>query len=240
MKTSLIILIIGIIVFTGCKKEEKTVKEVPNEIIRVETCATLYDRLNVISPDTKLLENTYPFLVSDTVQKQIILTRESEVFCTFIAEGAALKNTFGWYSYAQGKAPKSLNEANLHLIFPNVSSKGEGGGELVKGDMMQLGEKKFPAGTVIGFYLIIQGWQNGTIDYAGKTFFTDYALNENGSQQHVLFKEKNCHDIVLGFEDLMIGTKNVDKDYNDIVVTISDNKDGYESVSFDTAKIPEI
>lgn len=239
MKTSLFFFIVAIIVFTGCKKDEKTIKEVPNEIIRVETCATLYDRINEISPETKLLEKKYPFLVSDTVQKKIILTRESEVFCTFIAEGAALKNTFGWYSYTEGNAPTNLNEANLHLIFPNVSEKGEGG-ELVKGDMIQLGEKPFPKGTVIGFYLIIQGWKDGIINYAGKTFYTDYALNENKSQQHVLFREKSCGDIVLGFEDLMLGSSNVDKDYNDIIVTISDNKDGYESISFDTAKIPNL
>jgi hypothetical protein len=239
MKTSLLFFIVAIIVFTGCKKEEKTVKEVPNEIIRVETCATLYDRINEITPETKAIEKKFPFLLSDTVQKKIILTRESEVFCTFIAESAALKNTFGWYSYTEGNAPKSLNEANLHLIFPNVSEKGEGG-ELEKGDMMQLGEKAFPKGTVIGFFLIMSGWQNGVINYAGKTFYTDFALNENGSQQHVLYKEKGCGDLVLGFEDLALSIPAVDKDYNDIVVTISDNKAGYESISFDTAKVPSL
>ena len=236
MKTSIVYFIIMLAVLGSCKKDkDQPIKEVPDEIIRTETCSTLYSRIVELFPDKKQAEALFPALFSDTVQKRIVVKEETEVYVTYIAEGALYKNTVGWYSYTENNPPKNASEINLHLLFPNASSK-EDGGLLVQGDMLQLGENKFPKGTVIGFFLIVKGWQNGTIDYNGMTHFTDYIQNNGGFQQHILFKEKNCGDIVLGFEDKTLSNE-TDKDYNDILFTISDNKEGYETISFNIGKI---
>lgn len=238
MKTKLICFILLVATIIGCKKEkEERIKEVPDEIIRTQTCPTLFSRIGDLFPEYGEVSTLHPSLLSDTVQKKIVMTRESNVYITFIAEKALYKNTIGWYSYT-GTFPKSLADLNIHILFPNVSGKGEGG-ELMAGDMLPLGLEKIPKGTTIGFFLILNGWENGSINYRGLTQYTDYSVNQGGLQQHILFKEKNCGDIVIGFEDLPF-SEHFDSDYNDILFTISDNKDGYQSISFDIDKLPKL
>lgn len=168
----------------------------------------------------------------DTIQKKILITRETEVYVTFISEGAYYQNSFGWYEYDNSAEPPSQSNLNKRMLFPNVSQP-----PLKTGDKLQLGSHKFAPGTVIGFFLIIEGWQNGVVKYDAKTHFTDTYLNENGAQQHTLFREKECGDIVLTFEDLPLSdTSNplYDKDYEDIIFTVSDNSGNLQTTSFDT------
>lgn len=237
MRKELVILGMMIAALGSCRKDkEKTIKEVPDEVIRTQTCPTLFSRIEELFPDKKKAENLFPVLFTDTIQKQIIIEKETQVYATFIDEDALYKNSVGWYSYPENKPPKSIADLNIHILFPNASLKDEGG-QLIQGDMLPLSDQKFSKGTVIGFFLIVQGWRNGTINYNAETHFTDYTLNNGGFQQHILFKEKNCGDIVLGFEDKSL-TGETDKDYNDILFTISDNKDGFETISFKSDKIP--
>jgi hypothetical protein len=230
-------LILMLFVIGGCKKDK--LDEVPSGIIRTVANPTLYPRIVSLFPAHQNAEIEYPELFSDAVQKNIILTDSSEVYVTFIAEDAKYRNSLGWYSYTKGNEPKTKTDLDLHLLFPNISAKGEGG-ELLQGDMLQVGNKKFPKNTVIGFFLVLDGWKDGTIDYGLETHYTDYILNTNGHQKHILFKEKNSGDIILGFEDLPDGDVDLDSDYNDILVTIQDNKDGYESIFIDTTKMTKL
>src|SRR5690606_31870992 len=107
-------------------------------------------------------------LFSETARKEVILTKESPVYVTFISEGASLPNTFGWYSYHKDSKPTSPSTLELHVLFPHVSHN-----VLNQGDRLRLGEGTFPPGTVVGFFLIINGWQNGTVNYDRETFYTD-------------------------------------------------------------------
>lgn len=237
MRTRVIALMMMVAALGSCRKDkEKTIKEVPDEIIRTETCPTLFSRITELFPDKKKTETLFPFLFSDTVQKQIVVEKETQIYATFIDEDALYKNTVGWYSYPENNPPKSISDLNIHILFPNASLVDEGG-LLVQGDMLPLSDQKFTKGTVIGFFLIVRGWRNGSINYNSETHYTNYNLNSGSFQQHILFKEMNCGDIVLGFEDKSL-TGDTDKDYNDILFTISDNKDGFETISFKTGKIP--
>ncbi len=223
-------------VIISCEKDkEKPIPEVPEEIIRTVANPILYPRVEQLFPTNQQATLTFPFLFSDTVQKRIVLTRESKVYLTFIAERAVYKNSVGWYSYKLGSEPKSVKDIEKHLLFPNVSAKGEGG-ELMQGDMLQLGDTTFTKNTVVGFFIILQGWQNGSIDWGKPTHYTDPFLNEGTKQQHVLFREKDSEDIVLGIEDTQFEI--ADKDFNDLIFKISDNKDNYKSISFDMNKVP--
>ena len=126
------------------------------------------------------------------------------------------------------------------MLFPNISKKGEGG-QLESGYTLQLGTVKFPAGTVIGFYLIINGWNNGSIDYSKPFFYTNYNFNPGRMQQHILFKNTYSGYLIEGFEDMDL-TNTLDpsdQDYNDILFSVTDNLNGYEATSFALSNIPK-
>lgn len=237
MKTKLTFLIVLVIAIVSCEKEkDDPIPEVPEQIIRTEVSPVLFNRIEQLFPSGTDLNDNFPFLYSDTIQKKIILTRDSEVFLTFVAEKALYQNTVGWYSYSASNPPKNAADVNIHVLFPNVSGKGEGG-ELLQGDMLQLGDSTvFKKGTVIGFFLIVKGWQNGFINYSGATHYTDKQLNKDQRQYHVLFRDKNTGHVVLGLEDMEYGKS--DNDFNDLLFVVSDNKDGYETISFDMTKVP--
>ena len=235
MKNLILCLAVSCLFFEGCKKEKATIPEIPTEIIRTKADTTLYPSIIQAFPDGSNNMVKQPVLFSDTVTKEIILTQESEVYVTFISEGAVYKNTLGWYSYTLGNVPSSTKDFTWEILFPNISGKNEGG-QLTQGDMLQLGTKKFPAGTVIGFFLIVQGWQDGTINYNNPVYFTNANFNQSKEQHSILFKNKG--NIILGFEDLSYSS--ADKDFNDVLVSISDNKNNYESVAFDLTKVPNL
>jgi hypothetical protein len=117
-------------------------------------------------------------------------------------------------------------------LFPNISKIGEGG-LLELGYTVQLGTEKFPAGTVIGFFLISSGWGDGKINYDRNTYYTNYNLNAGAGQMHILFKNSYSRYLVMGFEDNLNGAH----DYNDILFAVSDNNSGFEATSFDLSKV---
>ena len=62
------------------------------------------------------------------------------------------------------------------------------------------------------------------VDYNRPTYYTNYNLNDEGQQHHILFYNKYSHYIILGFED----TLNGDNDFDDVFISISDNNEGIE------------
>jgi hypothetical protein len=105
--------------------------------------------------------------------------------------------------------------------------------------MLQLGDKTFPAGTVIGFFLIVGGWENGTINYDKLTLYTNYSLNPSAQQQHILFKQKDCGDVVLAIEDRVLG-EGSDGDFNDIIFTVTDNRKDLEISNMDLRAVVQM
>lgn len=143
-----------------------------------------------------------------------------------------------YYTYDAATPPSDSDELELHMVFPNISKEGEGGG-LTSGNRVQLGNATFPQNTVIGFCLIVQGWKNGTTVDGVYRHFTNIEWNRNSNQQHILFKEQNCKDIVVCFEDIDISSGG-DKDYNDIIFTVTDNEqDNLVATAFDLDNIIE-
>lgn len=215
---------------------------VPDDIIPTKPCATLYSRIQTIFKESTNNYLKYPELFESTLSKNIILKKESEVYITFVDEGAGWKNSLGYYTYDMTNPPKSIADLKKHILFPNVSQVNEGGG-LKTGDMLQIGTGKFPANTVIGFYLIAQGWNNGKVTEGRYTHYTDFQFNTSKHQQHTLFIEKSCNDLVMTFEDIDYEDplSYNDKDFNDILFVISDNKDpnhATANTAFDVTSIP--
>jgi hypothetical protein len=178
-------------------------------------------------PEYKNNEANQALLFDKKAEKHVTLMQESDVYVTFISEGAGYSNTFGWYSYDSAAAPNDAAGLKLNVLFPNVNGR-----ILKQGDMLRIGDGKFKAGTTIGFFLIVGGWENGSINYDKATLYTGYNLNPDGQQQHILFKQKDCGDVVLAFEDRLI-SEGSDSDFNDIIFTVTDNKEDKEVTRFD-------
>lgn len=227
--------LVGVILLSllvgGCSREDGRIKQVPDDIIKQKACPTLYNSILEQFPEYKNNENTQELLFNPEAGKEILLTKESEVYAAFISEGAGFSNTFGYYTYNKNNPPATREDLDLQVLFPSVSEN-----HLEQGDMLQLGEGTFPAGTVIGFFLIVGGWENGTINFEKTTLYTDFNLNPAGQQQHVLFKQKDCGDVVLAFEDRLLNESS-DADFNDIIFTVTDNRDNLEVTRFDLSKV---
>jgi hypothetical protein len=225
-KPSYVVILLCLLI-SGCSRESVRIKEIPDDIIHSKACPTLYGSIMEQFPEYKNNETNQELLFNTKAEKQVVLLQESEVYVSFISEGAGFSNTFGWYAYDSAAAPGSASEIKLNILFPVVS-----GMLLKQGDMLRLGNGKFKAGTVIGFFLIVGGWENKAINYNKLTLYTDHYLNPNGQQQHILFKQKDCGDVVLAFEDKVLG-EGSDADFNDIIFTVTDNRKDLEVATFD-------
>ena len=225
--------IAAVLTISSCSKEER-VKQRPDDIISTTVKAEVYQQIMAQFPENQNVKTKQQALFETTAEKHIVLLNESEIYVTFIAEGAGYQNSFGWYSYNENSKPTKASDLELNLLFPTVN-----GSILKQGDMLQLGNGKFPAGTVIGFFLIIRGWENGTVHYDRQTFYTDMSLNQDGQQQHVLFKQKDLGELVLSFEDELTSGVS-DKDFNDIIFTVTDNKAARAASNFDLTHVTQL
>lgn len=228
MKTKLAISVVLLMLLEGCR-HNLPIDQVPDDIIATVPCPTLYDRILQLFPEHVKVKDQVLF--SADAQKQILLTKESEVYVTYLSEGAGYRNTFGWYTYDKDSPPSSASALQLNILFPDVSRF-----VLKPGDRLKLGEGKFKAGSVVGFFLIVGGWEEGFINHNKPKVYTDFKFNPDGAQQHVLFQEKTCGDIVLAFEDLPIDGVS-DGDYNDMLFTVSDNNSDKVNTSFNATNM---
>jgi len=220
------------LLLAGCEKIK--VDELPADIIKLAPIEHIEDSLKVILPEDGDALISSPLLFSDSIQKKVVLLKESKVYVTFIDEGASYKNTLCWYSYKKNQPPLNVSDIKGNVIFPNISKIGEGG-QLESGYTVHLGSEPFPAGTVIGFFLVADGWneKDGSINYDNPTYFSDSNLNSGGEQRHMLFKDAYSHYLVIGFEDYGVGSS----DFNDIFFAVQDNNEGNEASSFDLSKV---
>ena len=210
------------------------IRERPIDIVPTGARTEIFQEIMAQFPEHQDVTTSQQALFEASTGKQVVLSSESEVYVTFISEGASYPNTVGWYSYSEGSEPTQPSDLELHVLFPHVSER-----VLKQGDRLQVGDGKFSAGTVIGFFLIISGWDAGTIDYNKQTFYTDLELNPDNSQQHVLFKQKELGDIVLTFEDELT-SQSSDKDFNDIIFTVTDNKENKVATKFNLTSVIEL
>ena len=211
---------------------------VPDNVEPTEPCVTLMANISELFPESMDVRTVHKDLFSDTAHLNIYVKEETPVFVSFIDEGAGWRNTFGYYAYPAGNPPQSIEDLEKQIVFPNVSKVGEGGG-LDFGDRVQLGDGSFPAGTVIGFYIVAQGWKNGLTTDGVYTQYTDRIFNNDQAQQSTLFVSSGCDDIVLTFEDIRVKESSCDHDFNDIILTIKDSRDmGMPNTKLDVSGLP--
>jgi hypothetical protein len=230
-KQFLILLNVPVMLLLVMCSDNGRIKERPDNIVATGERTATYQKIMSEFPEHQNVMVAKKDLFDAGATKQVVLTAESDVYVTFISEGASLPNSFGWYSYTS--KPASASGLTLNVLFPHVSER-----ILKQGDRLRLGDKKFPAGTTIGFFLIINGWENGAVNFDRETFYTDFDFNPDHSQQHVLYRNKDLGDVVLTFEDVATSRQS-DKDFNDIIFTVSDNSENQAVSHFDLSAVKE-
>ncbi len=203
-----------------------------------------------------------PDYLNPIYDPNLYLTEDAQVTLTFLDEGAGFRNSLGFFTYqADTFTGKNHSDFNTNgrqgvsfseLIQPGTGIQGDlllpntsrlnAGGQLEPGDSVTLGGGEvYSAGTHIGFFLIQNAWQNGTVKgYSDNseplTFYTVDMLNpENqpsynqstssleANTRHVamLFNGSKQEDILMGFEDLYRPWG--DNDFNDAVFRVTSN-----------------
>ncbi|MEI6173474.1 MAG: LruC domain-containing protein [Bacteroidota bacterium] len=159
----------------------------------------------------------------------------SDVYITYITEGAGWMNTLGFFTFNTSSPPATASAIDtIHIIFPNVSNAGSGGG-LNPGNKIYLG--KFPAGKSIGFALVPHGW-NGSQTYVGPSNDVWYSIPAFNTTDPLMlkhlffFKDPSRQQVMFTLED-QGKYQGADLDCNDNVfyLTISPSLQGINTTN---------
>lgn len=183
-----------------------------------ELCESLLSDLGITLPERQNALTNHPDYFANE-NREIVLSEPAQISVTFISEGAGFKNSFGYYFYHQDNPPTTAADlqSSMTVIFPNASAHGSGGALLPGDKIYQLGT--FPAGTVIGYFMLANAWNGQEVTNGLYTHYTIPAFNQGEFQQHILMYDYNCSDVIMAFEDVKISGG--DKDFNDLVFQMS-------------------
>lgn len=180
--------------------------------------------INASFPESQPVPTHNPHYLNPDNEYDFKLLEASDVWVTFIHEGAGYRNVLGFYTYNINNQPVSPSQIDtIKIIFPNVSFQGSGGG-LISGNKVYLGQ--FPPNTGIGWVLIADGFVSGAITNGRGIYFSNPVLNPEtnpAKKQHAVHLLDNGRDLfILGFEDLnRMGWS--DDDFNDALFYVTAN-----------------
>ena len=193
----------------------------PNYLVTPSDLVSTIFRNNISAtlPEFRPVPTYNPRLISDGRTETIDLKCPSDVWITFVDEGAGYRNALGYYTFNTDNPPSVAPTASqIKIIFPNASKSGDGG-TLTAGDKVFLGN--FPAKTGIGFVLMADGWNGTTVTGGNWTLFSNAAFNPEpnaSNKKHtVLIRDSATNRIVIGFEDIRRDNSNCDQDFNDLL-----------------------
>ncbi len=194
--------------------------ETPSDVVDAST----FELTGNVLPEGYPVPIYNPQYILGGFDADIKITAQAEVWVTFVQEGAGYRNTLGFYTYTEGTAENKPADADITIIFPNVSAQNSGGG-LLAGNKVKLGS--FEPGTRIGWVLIANGWNGSTVGSGNWKVFSNSAFNpetDAALQAHsVLLKDTLNDRILLGFEDILRDRNDCDNDFNDAIFYVTAN-----------------
>lgn len=199
---------------------------VPSKLEKRDVISSgMLDFINNSLPESKNLAQSHPAYLEEKINTDIDITEKSEVWVTFVHEGAGYKNSLCFYKYKTSSPPKSVSDIDTsYIVFPNTSFMNSGGG-LYSGDKVKLGV--FDAGTSIGFICISNGWNGSSVDEGYFQLFTDKTLNDvskSSLNQHTVMLYDNVNEqFYFGCEDIKRDNSSCDNDFNDVVFYVKSN-----------------
>ncbi len=186
---------------TASAASSEKVDEIPENLTRENVDSVLLRTVRDALPENR---NVNADFLNPSYDPTLPVSKDAQVFVTFLDEGAGYRNSLGYYTHETGaldglsKADvdtdgsgvvsleelRSVDGVETGWVFPN-SSKNRAGGRLTAGDTVTLGEgKTFEAGTTIGFYLVQNGWTGrgvrtptGRTDTLPQVFYSADFLN---------------------------------------------------------------
>lgn len=182
--------------------------------------------VNYTLPEGVSVPSKNPQLLDPTKKTNITIDELSDVWVTFVHEGAGYKNVLGYFKYNIANPPTSASAIDsIKIIFPNTSYYNSGGG-LYSGDKVYLG--RFPSQTGIGWVCFSDGFRNGTITLNNWNWVLYSFSNFNpqgtaaNNQQTMLLYDNINDRVLLTFEDIR-RDQGGDQDFNDVVYYITAN-----------------
>jgi len=175
--------------------------------------AGLITRINNALPEYTNIPNLHPEYFASSISKETILQYDSHVDIVFLHEGAAFKNTYGFFTYNDiSSLPSDPDDILKYIAFPNLSFN-----PLETGDSISIGD--YTSGTHIGHFIIQNAWQHdAVIDTTfSKTFYSIPSFNPDDYQQHLILYDGITETVILTFEDIQ--RPNGDQDFNDAIIT---------------------
>ncbi len=197
----------------------------------------LLSYVNTSLPEGRAVPNYHPEYLSNGAETNLNITKTSDVWITFVSEGAGYTNTLGFYKFPTNSPPQSLGDIDsIKIVIPNASLQGSGG-TMRSGDKINIG--RYDAGTSIGFVLLQNAWSSSshTVNTNATKFFADDALNNESTllKRHtVLLNDVTHHLFLYGFEDLTRTGGGSDDDFNDMVFYATSNT--VDAISTDNVK----
>ncbi len=196
--------------------------ESPRDVISSDLLAAINNSL----PESQSVPNLRPSYLSNNATSNLVIVKRSDVWITFVHEGAGYRNSLGFYKYPTNNPPASLADIDtITFIYPNTSYTNSGG-NLTSGDKVKIGT--FDAGTTIGIVLYQDAWKGGTSNNVRTTntaFFSDSYLNPESTEalrKHSVLLTYNDY-LLVGFEDINRSYGSCDQDFNDVVYYASSN-----------------
>lgn len=189
-------------------------------------------------PENNPVPTHNPHYLTSGNELDVVVMAQSDVWVTFVTEGAGYRNTLGYYVFDTDNPPANVSEIDsVHIVLPNASLANSGG-ELNAGDKIRLGT--FPAGKTISWVLLQNAWTGTGVDVDATKFYSRIDFNtaetDPSKRQHTVQLADFGNELLLiGFED-QTRSHGSDDDFNDMIFYVSANP--WESIS--TGSIPQV
>jgi LruC domain-containing protein len=198
------------------------------------------DDVNASLPEGNPVPVANPEYLATGNQLDIVINDMSDVWVTFVTEGAGYRNALGYYVFDTNNPPVNVSQIDsVYVVLPNASLSGAGG-QLSAGDKVKLGT--FEAGKTISWVLFQNAWNgpSGTVKVNKTKFYSRSDFNTSESdpsmRQHaVQLADFGNERLLNGFEDLTRSGGGSDDDFNDLVFYVSANP--WEAI--ETGNIPQ-
>jgi LruC domain-containing protein len=196
------------------------------------------DDVNASLPEERPVPTYNPQYLTSGNELDIQVNALSDVWVTFVAEGAGYRNSLGYYVYDSNNPPATSNDIDsIFVILPNASFASSGG-ELYSGDKVNLGT--FPAGKSISWVLFQNAWNGTDVNINANKFYSRSEFNTNESnanlRQHTVQLADIGRELLLnGFED-QTRSSGSDNDFNDLIFYVSANP----WTAIETGSVPNI
>lgn len=183
------------------------------------------DDVDASLPERSPVPSNNPSYLTVGNELDVVIEDQSDVWITFVTEGAGFKNALGYYVFDSQNPPATVNDIDsIFVVLPNASLDGAGG-KLQAGDKVKLGT--FDAGKTISWVLFQNAWNGSGVNVNATKFYSRIDFNtlesDPSKRQHTVQLLDIGRQLLLnGFEDQTRSTGS-DNDFNDLVFYVTAN-----------------